>query len=214
MPKHHQRRQGWGFALHVLLSGLLRRYVSTNQIKETGMSFIPDRALSSLYVLVLFALSQAEIFAADYPWRSAEESDLEGIWRQVGVVVLDPKSDPADPWFQAKQFFRFPPDGGFKHVLVNPDAEPERTTPTAMQLFMLEEAPVIQKLTWHTRGIGLLKHPERPQQRIDFGLYLRDATTGPHDGAVRPKKGDLILVFYSYSDINDPVYYRLLRKQP
>ena len=153
------------------------------------------------------------VFAADNPWRAVEKEDLQGTWRQVDVVVLDDKSDKNDPWFQAKQFFRFP-DGGFKHVLVNPDNQPERKTPTEIQLFMLEEAPVIQKLTWHSKSIGILKHPERPQQRIDFGLYLRDASTGPRNTPLKPKKGDLILVFYSYKDINTAVYYRLLRKIP
>jgi len=177
------------------------------------MSSIKHPALPWLYLFALFLLNPAGIFAADYPWRAAEQADLDGIWRQVGIVVLDPESDPNDPWFQAKQFFRFPSDGGLRHVLVNPDSEPERITPTKMQLFMLEEGPTVQTLTWRAKGIGILKHPERPQQRIDFGLYLRDAPTGPRSSAMKPKKGDLILVFYSYKDINAAVYYRLLRKQ-
>jgi len=83
-----------------------------------------------------------------------------------------------------------------------------------MQRWMLEEGPTTQTLTWRSKGIGFLKHPERPLQRIDFGLYLRDAPTGPKNSPVKPKKGDLILVFYSYRDVNRPVYFRLLRKQP
>jgi hypothetical protein len=171
-------------------------------------------ALKCLALAVLCAFAPAGTRAADLPWRAVEQADLEGIWRQVGVVVIDPDRDRADPWFQATQFFRFPSDGGFRHVLVNPDSEPQRTAPTAIQLVMLEEGPTVQELTWRARGIGILKHPERPQQRIDFGLYLRDAPSGPGNGAVKPKKGDLILVFYSYKDINVPLYYRLLRKQP
>lgn len=165
--------------------------------------------------LLLFAfgaINQSAIKAAELPWRAAEQSDLEGIWRQVGVVVLDPGSDRSDPWFRAKQFFRFPADGGFRHVLVNPDSEPGRETPNEFQLFMLNNGPGVQTLNWRARGIGMLKHPERPQQRIDFGIYLRDAPTGPANGAIEPKQGDLILVFYSYKDINTPLYYRLLRK--
>jgi len=171
-------------------------------------------ALRLLYLWVALAFGSAGALAADYPWRAAEPADLEGIWRQVGVVVLDADSDAEDPWFQARQFFRFPADGGFKHVLVNPDREPARSTPNEMQLFMLTQAPTVQSLKWHSRGIGLLKHPERPQQRIDFGLYLRDAPTGPNNSALEPKQGDLILVFYDYRDINAAWYYRLLRKLP
>lgn len=162
-------------------------------------------------LLTLFAPTS---FAADRSWRAAEEVDLAGVWRQVGVVVLDPKLDRKDAWFSAKQFFRFTAEGGFKHVLANPDNEPSRITPTRMQRFMLYKAPTVQHLTWHSRGIALLKHPERPLQRIDFGLYLRDASTGPKGGAIKPRKGDLILVFYSYKDPNAPKYYRLLRRLP
>jgi hypothetical protein len=178
------------------------------------MSGIRYVALHWLLPLCLLVPGPGGIHAAELPWKAAEIADLEGIWRQVGVVVLDPRSDPQDPWFQAKQFFRFPRDGGFKHVLVNPDSEPERTAPNAMQRLMLEEAPVVQKLSWHKRGVGLLKHPEHPQQRVDFGIYLHDAPKGLNNGAVEPRKGDLILIFYSHTNINLPVYYRLLRKQP
>ena len=175
---------------------------------------VRHRALRRLLVLILSAPAAAGVFAAEFPWRAAEEADLDGIWRQVGVVVLDPESDREDPWFQARQFFRFPPEGGFRHVLINPDSEPERTTPNEMQLYMLQQGPTVQTLEWHARGIGFLKHPERPRQRIDFGLYLRDAPTGPNNSAIEPRRGDLILVFYSYRDINAAWYYRLLRKQP
>lgn len=171
-------------------------------------------ALRWLLPFCLLLTGPCAIQATELPWKAAHQADLEGIWRQVGVVVLDSASDPDDPWFQAKQFFRFPRDGGFKHVLVNPDSEPQRTAPNAMQRLMLEEGPVVQKLSWHKPGIGLLKHPEHPQQRVDFGVYLHDAPSGPNNGAVEPKKGDLILVFYSHTNINLPVYYRLLRKQP
>lgn len=167
-----------------------------------------------LVVAVWLALCAMAVVAADAPWRAAHVADLGGIWRQVGVVVLDAKSDPKIPWFQAKQFFRFPADGGFKHVLSNPDSEPDRETPSQMQRWMLEEGPTVQKLTWRSPGIAFLKHPERPQQRVDFGLYLRDAPTGPKNSPVTPRKGDLILVFYSYKDVNVPVYFRLLRQQP
>ena len=167
-----------------------------------------------LLLLFLLAPASAGVLAADLPWRAPDRADLEGIWSQVGVVVLDQKVDPDDPWFQAKQFFRFPADGGYKHVLVSPDSEPERRTPNDMQLFMLTQAPTVQTLKWHARGIGLLKHPERPQQRIDFGLYLRDAPTGPNNSALQPKQGDLILVYYTYKDVNVAWYYRLLRKLP
>ena len=175
---------------------------------------IRHAAVRGLYLLVLFVLDTSGVAAADSPWRAAEPADMGGTWRQVGVVVLDPKSDHNDPWFQAKQFFHFPPGGGFKHVLVNPDSEPDRQSPNKMQRWMLEEGPTVQSLTWRSRGIGFLKHPERPQQRIDFGLYLRDAPTGPKNSPVKPRKGDLILVFYSYKDINIPLYFRLLRKLP
>ena len=164
--------------------------------------------------MALLALFTSTTLAADRPWRSAETADLAGIWRQVGVVVLAPKLDRNEPWFSAKQFFRFPAGGGFKHVLVNPDDEPSRITPTKMQRFMLEKGPTVQHLTWHARGIAVLKHPERPLQRVDFGLYLRDAPTGPKGGAIKPRKGDMILVFYSYKDPNAPMYYRLLRRLP
>ena len=167
-----------------------------------------------LRLLIPLALYSAGVFASNPPWRAVDEADLQGIWSQVGVVVLDPQSDADDPWFQARQFFRFPADGGFKHVLVNPDSEPERATPNEMQLFMLTRAPTVQTLKWHARSIGILKHPERPQQRIDFGLYVRDAPTGPNNSALQPKRGDLILVFYSYRDVNAAWYYRLLRKLP
>ena len=171
-------------------------------------------ALQGFCLLVLVALDPSGVAAADLPWRAAQQGDLDGTWRQVGVVVLDPKSDRNDPWFQAKQFFRFPPDGTYRHVLVNPDSEPERTTPTKMQRWMLEEGPSTQRLTWRVPGIGFVKHPERPPQRIDFGLYLRDAPTGPHNAPLKPRKGDLILVYYSYKDVNIPLYFRLLRKHP
>lgn len=161
-------------------------------------------------LLVACLLYPLASVAAELPWRAAEQADLQGIWRQVGVAVLDPGSDPGDPWFQAKQFFSFPPDG-FRHVLVNPDSNPERLIPNEMQRFMLEEAPATQSLTWRSTGIGILNHPERPQQRIDFGIYLQDAPTGPNNSAMEPKTGDLILVFYSYTDINEGLYYRLLR---
>lgn len=161
-------------------------------------------------LLVLCLLCPITSLAAELPWRSVEQADLAGIWRQVGVVVLDPGSDPNDPWFQAKQFFSFPPEG-FRHVLVNPDSDPASTIPNEMQRFMLEEAPATQTLTWRSPSIGILKHPERPEQRIDFGLYLQDAPTGPNNSALTPKAGDLILVFYSYTDINEGLYYRLLR---
>lgn len=167
-----------------------------------------------LCLVIPLAFDPAGAFAAGYPWRAAEQADLDGIWTQVGVVVLDPESDAGDPWFQAKQFFRFPADGGYKHVLVNPDSEPGRATPNEMQLFMLNQAPTVQTLKWHSRGIGMLKHPERPQQRIDFGLYLRDMPTGPNNSALQPKIGDLILVYYDYRDVNAAWYYRLLRKLP
>ena len=178
------------------------------------MSGIRQRALQWLLLLALFALNPAGVAAADPASRAASQTDLAGIWRQVGVVVLDPKSDRTDRWFRAKQFFRFPADGGFRHVLIDPDSEPERATPNPGQRLMLEEGPSVQQLTWHKPGIGLLKHPERPQQRVDFGLYLRDAPSGPGNSQIKPKKGDLILVFYSYKDINLPVYLRLLRKLP
>ncbi len=110
--------------------------------------------------------------------------------------------------------FRFPADGGFRHVLVNPDHEPTRITPTQMQQYMLEKGPTTQQLTWRARGIALLKHPERPLQRVDFSLYLRDAPVGPRGGAIKPRIGDLILVFYTYKDPNAPMYYRLLRRVP
>ena len=171
-------------------------------------------ALQYLCMLALLVLDPSGIAAAELPWRAADQADLEGVWRQVGVVVLDPRSNRNDRWFQAKQFFRFPTEGGFKHVLVDPDSEPKRATPNKMQRWMLEEGPTVQRLTWRARGTGFLKHPERPQQRVDFGLYLRDAPTGPKDSPVKPKKGDLILVFYSYKDVNVPLYFRLLRKQP
>lgn len=176
------------------------------------MPGIRHAALRWLLPLSLLAPGSGGIHAAELPWQAADEANPGGIWRQVGVVVLDQGSDPDDPRFQAKQFFRFPGDGEFKHVLVNPDSEPQRTTPNAMQRLMREEGPVVQQLTWHKRGIGLLKHPEHPQQRVDFGVYLRDAPSGPNDGAVEPRKGDLILVFYSHTNINLPVYYRLLRR--
>lgn len=150
--------------------------------------------------------------AADNPWRAAEQADLGGIWRQVGVVVLDPKTDRNAPWFQAKQFFRFPA-GEFRHVMVQSAKPTDGEALNKMQRWMLEEAPATQTLQWRSKGIALLKHPECPLQRIDFGLYLRDAPTGPKNSLVKPKKGDLILVFYSYKDINLPVYFRLLRKQ-
>ena len=78
-----------------------------------------------LCLAISLALYSAGVLASKPPWRAVDQADLEGIWSQVGVVVLDPESDPEDPWFRAKQFFRFPADGGFKHVLVNPDSEPE-----------------------------------------------------------------------------------------
>jgi len=166
------------------------------------------------FLWALLALFAPTAFAADLPWRAAETADLAGIWRQVGVVVLDSKLDRDDPWYSAKQFFRFPADGGFKHVLVNPDSEPSRIAPTKMQHFMLEKGPTVQHLAWRSRGIAFLKHPERPPQRVDFGLYLRSAPTGPRGGAIKPRKGDLILVFYAYKDPNAPMYYRLLRSLP
>jgi len=175
---------------------------------------IRHRARRWFCLWTLLALFAPATFAADRPWRAAEITDLGGIWRQVGVVVLDPTLDGNDPWFAAKQFFRFPENGGFKHVLVNPDGEPSRITATNPQRFMLENGPMVQHLTWRARGIALLKHPERPPQRIDMGLYLRDAPTGPEGGAIEPRKGDLILVFYRYKDPNAPVYYRLLRRLP
>lgn len=162
----------------------------------------------------LTALFAPAAFAADLPWRAAETADLAGIWRQVGVVVIAPKLDRNDPWYAAKQFFRFPAEGGFRHVLVNPDSEPSRITPTQMQRFMLEQGPTVQQFTWHSRGIAILKHPERPPQRVDLGLYLRDAPTGPRGGAIRPRKGDLILAFYSHGDPNALMFYRLLRRLP
>jgi len=167
-----------------------------------------------LCLLIVLVLGPGGVSASDYPWRAPGPADLDGIWSQVGVVVLDADSDAGDPWFQAKQFFRFPADGGYKHVLVNPDSEPGRATPNQMQLFMLTQAPTVQTLKWHSPGIGWLKHPERPQQRIDFGLYLRDAPSGPGNSALQPKKGDLILVYYDYKDVNAAWYYRLLRKLP
>jgi hypothetical protein len=178
------------------------------------MFSIKPTALKWLYLLVLLAAIPAGVSASDAPWKAAEPSDLEGIWRQVGVVVLDSETDSNDPWFQAKQFFRFPEEGGYRHVLANPDSQPGRLTPTEMQLFMLQQGPAVQTLKWHSRGIGLLKHPERPQQRVDFGLYLRDMPTGPLNGAVKPKQGDLVVMFYAYKDANLPWYYRILRKLP
>jgi hypothetical protein len=162
----------------------------------------------------LLAFFAAAPSAADRPWRAAGMEDLDGIWRQVGAVVIDPKIDRNDQWFTAKQFFRFPGDGGFKHVLVNPDSEPSRATPTQPQRFMLERAPAVQRLAWKKRGMAWLKHPERPPQRIEFGLYLRDASAGPDGGAIKPRKGDLVLVFYTYKDPNVPMYYKLLRRLP
>jgi hypothetical protein len=164
-------------------------------------------------LLSVLAVYSPGIAAADLPWRAAEQADLGGTWRQVGVVVLTSQIRRDDPWFQAKQFFRFP-EGGFRHVLVNPDSDPKREAPTTMQRRMLVEGPTTQTLTWRSKGIAWLKHPEHPRQRIDFGLYLRDAPSGPKNSPVKPKKGDLILVFYSHKDVNVPVYFRLLRKQP
>jgi hypothetical protein len=160
------------------------------------------------------ALFVSTAFAAGHPWRAAEPDDLAGTWRQVGVVLLVPGLDRNDPWYSAKQFFRFPAGGGLKHVLVNPDRAPSRHTPTQGQRHMLENAPTVQHLTWRTSGIAILKHPERPPQRVDLGLYLRDAPTGPKGGAIEPRKGDLILAFYSYKDPNVAMYYRLLRRLP
>jgi len=172
-------------------------------------SLYPKYKLFGIWMFLVVVIPSS--YAAERPWRSIEQSDLDGIWRQVGVVVLLPSQDRNAPWYSAKQFFRFPP-GEFRHVLVNPDSEPERTTPNQIQLFMLEKGKATQTLTWHKRSIAWLKHPERPKQRIDFGLYLRDADTGPMGSKLKPRKGDLILVFYDYKDPNVAVYYRLLRK--
>ena len=170
------------------------------------------RGLSLLFIVLAFLAAASS--AAERTMRAAGVADLDGIWRQVGAVVIDPKLDRNDRWFTAKQFFRFPNDGGFKHVLVDPDADPSRTTPSPGQRVMLEQAPTVQRLAWKHLGLAWLKHPERPPQRIEFGLYLREAPAGPDGGAVTPRKGDLVLVFYSYSDPNAAMYYKLLRRLP
>lgn len=171
------------------------------------------RVITQCYLLCLLMLGSFVASSADNPWRAATHADMGGIWRQVGVVVLDPKADRNDRWFQSRQYFRFP-EGEVRHVLVQSDKEPKGDSLTKMQRWMLEEATATQTLKWRSKGIAMLKHPERPLQRIDVGLYTRDAPTGPKNSPVKPKAGDLILVFYSYKDINVPVYFRVLRRQP
>ncbi len=171
----------------------------------------PAHRLSTIAIgLLLIFLVSAQ--AAQKPWRAASPSDIEGVWRQVGSVVLNPTIDKHHSWFTAKQFFRFLPDGGVKHLLVDPDNQPHLTGLTPMQTIIMNQSKPVQKLTWRAKGIAMLKHPERPPVRIDIGLYTENASSGPKGGKIKPEKGDLIIVFYEYKDINKASYYRLLRK--
>jgi len=166
--------------------------------------------LSLLTALV--AMIWASTCAAGAAWRAADSDDLKGIWRQAGVVVMDPKIDSSLPWFTSTQFFWFLPDGKLKHLQVDPDPQPGFEGMPPMLKNVMQKSPAIQTISWHSRGIALLKHPERPQQRIDLGIYLTDADAGPDGGKINPRKGDMIIVFYEYKDPNKPSFYRLLRK--
>jgi hypothetical protein len=167
----------------------------------------------SILMILLSALFASTLFAAKMPWNAATQADITGLWRQAGVVVLDSgEVDPSDDWFTAKQFFRFQRDGTVKHQLITPDANPELITQTDFQKQMMSNTKAIQSMKWRSPGIAFLKHPERPWVRMDMGIYQQDADSGPRGSHLKPKKGDLIVVFYDYKDVNKARYYRLLRR--
>lgn len=167
-----------------------------------------------LLLVIFFVVFSSTSFAGDRPWRAAGSNDLNGIWRQAGVVILNPALDKEKwkSWFYSRQFFWFLEDNQFKHMQIETDSQAEFEGLTQFQKKMMEESPSMQSISWRSPGVALIKHPERPQKRVDIGIYQKDAESVPHGGKIKPKTGDMIIVFYEYKNPNKPSYYRLLRK--
>ena len=165
-------------------------------------------------LLLMFVLACVQAYAGGEPYQYADPMEVTGTWRQVASKVIDRSLHKDDSWFKAKQFFRFTKDGGLNHVITNPDPKlyaeaPDLPRESTRRL--LQQTP-IQTLTWKNRGVAVLKHPERPEQRVDFLLFSQNLDELFHDSSIKVRKGDLLLGFFHPYDYQKIVYYRLLRK--
>jgi hypothetical protein len=179
--------------------------------RSLDIRFMTEVVMAIRKFIVLICLFSTLVHAGDHPWHAATEKELLGVWRQVSVKLLTSGQDATLPWYHAKQYFGFRKNGGFKHLLVNPDNEPDRLDPNPFQMQMITQMPTTQTIQWKQPGIAFLKHPERPLQRMDMAIYDKATPPGPGGITVTARKGDLIIVFYDYKDINLARYVRLLR---